>query len=310
MANTTLFGTILCPVDFSQHSRRALAYASMLAARNRGRLVVIFAEDPLLAAAAAVAYDEKRLIEKGRLELRRFVERTIAPSGLSMSSVTLDVAIGKPDRVIEWTADELGCDLIAMGAHGVTGANKLMVGSTTHRVLRRSPLPVLATPPVTRWKPPPRSWPGRMAIAPIDFGPRDRADALAAAVVARELGTQLELVHIVEPIADVPWLELDQARRNQQRERRALARLTRLQDDLRSAVTGVRVEMGKPAAEIAAIAAHGSVGLVIMTRRKGQGLFGPRQGSISYEVLRKSHTPVLALPSDSKWIRKVSRRAR
>jgi nucleotide-binding universal stress UspA family protein len=310
MANTTLFGTILCPVDFSSHSRQALAYASTLAVRTRGRLIVIYVEDPLLAAAAAVAYDEKVLIDKGRMELRRFVERTIAPSGLKLSSVTLDVAIGKPHQMIEWTADNLDCDLIVMGAHGATGANKIMIGSTTHRILRRSALPVLATPPVKRWKRPSPSWPGKIAIAPVDFGPRDRADALAAAVAAKELGAQLQLVHVVEPIADVPWLELDEARRNQQRERRAAARLTRLQDDLHWAVTGVRVETGKPADRIASIAAQSRVGLVIMTRRKGQGLFGPRQGSISYQVLNKSNTPVLALPSDNKWMRKVVRRMR
>ena len=227
-----------------------------------------------------------------------------------MSSVTLDVAVGKPHEVIEWTADNLDCDLIALGAHGATGANKLMLGSTTHRVLRRSPLPVLATPPVARWKRPPRSWPGKTAIAPIDLGPRDYADALSAAIAAKELGAQLELVHIVEPVADVPWLELDETRRTQERKRRALARLARLQEDLRWAVTSVRVEAGKPADKIAAIAAHSRVGLVIMTRRKGQGLFGPRQGSISYQVLQKSNTPVLALPSDSKWTRKVARRVR
>ena len=306
----TLFGTILCPVDFSSHSRQSLAYASILAARKRGRLVVIYVEDPLLAAAAAVAYDEKVLIEKGRIELRRFVERTIAPTGLKLSSVTLDVAVGKPHQVIEWTAENLGCDLIAMGARGATGINKVMIGSTTHRILRRSPLPVLATPPVTRWKRPSAAWPGKIAIAPIDFGPRDRADVLAAAVAARELGVQLQLVHVVEPIGDVPWLELDEARRNQQRERRAAARLTRLQKDVHSVVTSVRVEIGRPADRIAAIAAQSHVGLVIMTRRKGQGLFGPRQGSISYEVLNKSNTPVLALPSDNKWMRKVVRKVK
>jgi nucleotide-binding universal stress UspA family protein len=212
--------------------------------------------------------------------------------------------------VINWTATNLKCDLIVMGAHGRTGANKLMIGSTTHRVLRQSTLPVLATPPVKgRAARPPRNWPGRMAIAPIDFGPRDRADALAAAIAAKELGTQLELVHVVEPIADVPWLELDESRRNQQRERRAAARLTRLQDDLRDCVIGVRVESGKPAEVIARIASSSHVGLVVMTRRRGQGLFGPRQGSISYAVLVKSNTPVLALPSDTNWLRRVIRRA-
>jgi nucleotide-binding universal stress UspA family protein len=311
MPEPALFRTILCPVDFSIHSRQALAYASLIAAKTNGQLVTIFVEDPLLAAAAAVAYNEKTLIEKGRMELRRLVERTIKPFRLPMKSVTLDVAIGRPHQVIAWTAENLHCDLIVMGAHGWTGANRLMIGSTTHRILRNSALPVLATPPVkARAQRPPRNWPGTMAIAPVDFSPRVRGDALAAAVAARELGTKLELVHVVEPIADVPWLELDEVRRNKQRERLAVAQLTRLQDDLRDTISAVRVESGKPPQVIARIAAGAHVGLVIMTRRSGKGIFGPRQGSISYEVLWRSSTPVLALPSGTAWMRRVVRRAR
>jgi len=309
MANTPLFQTILCPVDFSDHSRQALGYAALLASGNKGRLVVVFVEDPMLAAAAAAGYDEKTLMDKARKELRRLVERTIAQYGLPMSSVTLDVAIGKAHEEIARTAAHLGCDVIVMGSHGRTGANKLMLGSTTHRILRRSPLPVLATPPVGgRSRGPAKGWPGKLVIAPIDIGARDRADALSAAVAARELGTQLELVHIVEPINNPPWLEVDAERRNRQRQRRAAARLTQLQDELAGVVTAVRVESGKPAAEIAKIASSKKVGLVVMTRRRGQGLFGPRQGSISYEVLCKANTPVLALPSDKKWMRRVVRR--
>ena len=263
----------------------------------------------MLAAAAAVAYDEKTLIDKARKELRRLVERTIARYDLPMSSVTLDVAIGRPHEEIEWTAQRLGCDVIVMGTHGLSGANKLMLGSTTHRILRRSSLPVLATPPVSGTaRGPEKGWPGKLIIAPIDIGPGDRAVAVAAGVVARKLGTQLELVHIVEPISSPPWLEVDAERRNLQRQRRALARLTQLQDELAGVATAVRVESGKPADEIAKIAASKHVGLVVMTRRRGQGLFGPRQGSISYEVLCKANTPVLALPSDKAWIRRVVRR--
>jgi nucleotide-binding universal stress UspA family protein len=309
MADSRLFQTVLCPVDFSDHSRSALTYAALLAARSKGRLVVIFVEDPLLATAAAVAYDEKALTDKGREELRRLVERTITPFRLPMSSVTLDVAVGKPHDEIAWTAKRLKCDVIVMGSHGRTGTDRLMLGSTTHRMLRRSPLPVLATPPVTgRARGPAKGWPGKMVIAPVDIGIRDRADALAAAVVARELGTRLELVHVVEPINNPPWLEVDADRRNLQRQRRAIVRLTQLQDELKGVATAVRVESGKPADEIAKIASSTHVGLVVMTRRRGQGLFGPRQGSISYQVLWKANTPVLALPSDSAWMRRVIRR--
>jgi nucleotide-binding universal stress UspA family protein len=309
MATTRLFETILCPVDFSEHSRQALAYAALLAAPGKRRLVVIFVEDPLLAAAAAVAHDERTLIDKGRKELRRFVERTVARYGIRVEDVTLDVAVGRPHDVIAWTAERLGCDLIVMGAHGRSGTNRMMLGSTTHRILRRSPLPVLATPPVKgRAGGPARGWPGKMVIAPIDIGVRDRADALAAAVAARELGTELELVHVVEPIVNPPWLEVDADRRNLQRQRRAMARLTQLQDEHRGVATAVRVEAGNPADEIADVASAKHVGLVVMTRRRGQGLFGPRQGSISYQVLCKANTPVLALPSDKAWMRRVARR--
>ena len=57
MADAKLFETILCPVDFSDHSRQALAYAALLASRSKGQLIVIFVEDPMLVAAAGVAYD-------------------------------------------------------------------------------------------------------------------------------------------------------------------------------------------------------------------------------------------------------------
>jgi nucleotide-binding universal stress UspA family protein len=302
-----LFRTILCPVDFSEHSRQALQYAALLSARDRGRLVVIFIEDPMLAAAAAVSYDEKILLDKGRAQLRRVVERAASPYGLALKSTTIDVGLGKPHEEIARTAERFACDLIVMGSHGWTGANRMMLGSTTHRVLRESPLPVLATPPVKAGSTgPSRTWPGKRAIAPVDLGPRDRADAIAAAVAARELGVRLELVHVVEPIADVPWLELDEARRNQERHRKALAELTTLKEELAWAVSECRVAAGKPADEIAKIASTASIGLVIMTRRRGQGLFGPRQGSISYQVLTRANTAVLALPSEKVWLRRVA----
>jgi nucleotide-binding universal stress UspA family protein len=309
MADTTLFKTILCPVDFSDHSRQALTYAALLTSRSKGHLVVIFVEDPMLVAAAAVAYDEKALIDKGRRELRRLVEKAIAPYGLRIENVTLDVAVGRPHEEIAWTADRLKCDVIVMGAHGRTGANELMLGSTTHRILGRSHLPVLATPPVVgRRGGPAKDWPGKVVIAPVELGVRARADALAAAVAARELGTKLELVHVLEPISNPPWLEVDADRRNLQQQRLAITRLTRLQDELKDVAVAVRVESGKPADEIAKIASSKHVGLVVMTRRRGQGLWGPRQGSISYQVLCKANTPVLALPSDTAWMRRVVRR--
>ena len=304
-----MFRTILCPIDYSAHSRQALRYAALLASRSRGRLVVLYVEDPLLMNAAAAAnYDAKALIASMKAELTRVVRRTIAPYGINANLLTLQVAVGKPHVAIRATARSLGCDLIVMGSHGTTGPGRLMFGSVTHRVLRRVEVPVLAIPPVTRGTPAPsRTWPGRWVLAPVDLSAKDKQDAWHAALVADELGSQLLLLHVVEPADASFWQRLDLPRANRDRlmRARAQARLDALRARTEAAVvTACRVVAGKPAAQIAAAASDRQIELVIMTRRRGQGLFGPRQGSISYQVLCHARTPVLALPSDHKWIRR------
>src|SRR5687768_13935290 len=268
-----LFRTILCPVDFSEHSRHALRYAALLAARYRSELVAMFIEDPMLAAAAAFSFDETTLLEEGRTQLKRLVEQAASDHGVTGKAITIEVAVGKPHEQILAAAERFKCDLIVMGSHGLTGVSRMMFGSTTHRVLRESALPVLATPPViTRASGALRNWPGKRAIAPVDLGSRDRADAFTAATVARELGVRLQLVHVVEPVPDIPWLELDEARRNQQRHRKAMAILAEVNEALAWAVTDCHVAKRKPADKIAKLASSTAVGLVIMTRRRGQGL--------------------------------------
>ena len=51
-----------------------------------------------------------------------------------------------------------------------------------------------------------------------------------------------------------------------------------------------------PRREIAKVAATERAGLVITTLRTPRDWFGPRRGSISYDVLSEVATPVLALP--------------
>jgi nucleotide-binding universal stress UspA family protein len=146
-------------------------------------------------------------------------------------------------------------------------------------------------------------------LAPVDLGPKDAHDALTAAIVAESLRSRLLLLHVVEPTDGAAWERLDLPRLdlNTRLKARADARLDALRLRTEAAVaTATRVVFGKPARAIAAAAADKQIGLVVMTRRRGQGLFGPRQGAISYEVLCGARTPVLALPANSKWIRRAA----
>jgi universal stress protein F len=290
---TRLFRNILCPVDFSRHSQHALRYAALLASRTEARITALFVEDPLLAAAASGT----AVPATTRSELRRFVERSVAPYGIGPGSIVVQTSAGKPYREIARTAERVGCDLIVMGAHGVTGAAKMMLGSTTERVLRGTTVPVLAIPPFKRRASTTlsRGWPEKRTLAPVDFGQHLRNDATTAADVAAQLGTLLVLLHVVPP-------------RNRGQLLKARTRLETLIKNLKfEAVVGCRVLAGKPDEQIAAVAADADVDLVILTRRRGKGFFGARLGSISYQVLCEAGTPVLALPPSSKWLRRTAR---
>lgn len=139
--------SILCPIDFSKHSRVALRHAAAIAREAGGRLTVLFVDDPLLVRAAASGYDVRVMAERSRLEMERFVARPVAAAGAGKVPLTVVTAVGTPDVEIVRTARRLRCDLIVMGTHGRRGVARLFLGSTTQGVLKRTSVPVLAIPP-------------------------------------------------------------------------------------------------------------------------------------------------------------------
>ena len=140
------FRSILCPVDFSPQSRIALRYAAALATRSHGRLSILYVNDPLLVAAAGIALHDRTLATRNLAELRRLVESTVSPAVLEPARLDDAVTSGTPADEIVKTAKRRRCDLIVMGTHGLTGADKLLIGSTTCGVLQRTSVPVLAIP--------------------------------------------------------------------------------------------------------------------------------------------------------------------
>jgi universal stress protein A len=144
-----MFGSILCPVDFSANSRAALRYGAALARRSHGLLVVLFVNDPLLVAAAAAAYDARALATTSERELRRFVTKALGASP-NTRSIRFLTAVGKPATAIVKVARDHRCDVIVMGTQGLSGPSKWFFGSVTQAVLKRTGVPVLAIPRACR----------------------------------------------------------------------------------------------------------------------------------------------------------------
>ena len=144
----TTFRSILCPVDFSTHSRAALRYAVATADRFGGRVTVMFVNDPLLLAAASRTSNGRRqFVERTRVELARFVKQTIATAPRTTNKIAIVVVAGNPAEEILRTAKRLRNDLIVIGTQGLSGFRKVFFGSTTEQILGRVTVPVLAIPP-------------------------------------------------------------------------------------------------------------------------------------------------------------------
>ena len=296
------FRSILCPVDFSAQSRLALRYAAAIAKRSHGRLSILYVNDPLLIAAAGIALHDRTLAKRNLAELRRFVESTVSPHVMERARFDDSVTSGKPADEITKAAKRRRCDLIVMGTHGLTGADKLFIGSTTMRCAQRTTVPGPGdSGPALRQDRHPSAQ--TVVAGRADHRPGGARSALAArregggpnsALARGRRAARARGPGIQAP----PWLPAEG------RERPTGARIAHAQSRLAALAAGLRrhaavqtrVLFGDASREIAKVAATERAGLVITTLRTPRDWFGPRRGSMSYDVLSQVTTPVLALP--------------
>lgn len=126
---------ILCPVDFSQTSIRALAYAERLAASTKARLVLLHAFD--IPASLTYADIENPSDAGVRTQLESL------PLTVVGMEVTRVLHAGPAGEVICWAAEQRGCDLIVMGTHGRTGLIHLLLGSVAEYTMKHARCPVV-----------------------------------------------------------------------------------------------------------------------------------------------------------------------
>jgi len=144
-----VFRSILCPVDFSANSRAAPRYAAMLARLSDAHLIVLYVDDPLLAAVMAARTTAATMIAATETELQRFVAGALR-SATPAPAYTVMTRAGTPAREIVNVAEQHGCDLIVIGYRGAGRTSRLLFGSTTEGVMRTTAVPVVAIPPARR----------------------------------------------------------------------------------------------------------------------------------------------------------------
>jgi nucleotide-binding universal stress UspA family protein len=292
---------VLCAFDFSDSATQALRCAVAVAARHPGcRLHVVVVTEALLADAARAMGHLAELERQTLRDLRQLCDRLVPSYWKWAPKANLVVRSGDPAREILKFAAEEHCDLVVMGTHGMSGIQKLVIGSTAERVLRMTETPVLVVPDaaasgIDLSDARGRLWVGTV-VAPVDLTAASEGQTILAGAVATDLGAPLILVHALSALdAPAEWKARMQAYEQGLIDRTQL-RLKELAARSGAVQVEARVERGRPADAIARVTEEEGARLIVMGLRTGSGLVGPAPGAVAYRVLCLTSAMVLALP--------------
>jgi nucleotide-binding universal stress UspA family protein len=137
---------LLCPLDFSGGSLNAFAWAKSLAQETGARLTVIAVVDiayELRDSAMLANVDVEGIARAAETATRQRLDALVANGARTIDAV---VATGSAPEAILARAAQDSSDLIVIGVHGRGAVDLRLFGSTTHRVIRSAPCPVLIIP--------------------------------------------------------------------------------------------------------------------------------------------------------------------
>ena len=295
-------GRIVCPVDFSEGSRRALERAAVLARWYEAELVALHAV-PLvpalfpLAPGVSHATLEPFDVEAMARELETFT------AGLAAKTPRLQLMVrsGAAAPVILDLARELEADLLVLGTHGHSGFRRLRLGSVAEKVVREAPCPVLTVPGAAEGHLDDAVF--KHVLCGVDFSESSRRAVEYALSLAEEANGRLTLLHTIEWVpdgSDATHATFGTKMYRQSLVAEARARLAELVPaEARDwCQIEIRVACGEPEVEIVRAAATERADLLVL----GSGHPGPIDrmlfGSTTTQVLRQAWCPVFTVRSD------------
>jgi nucleotide-binding universal stress UspA family protein len=272
---------VLCPVDLSGAAAKALRYAAALSSALGAELTVLFVD--------SVATEH--LQDGESHDLSAFIAATI---GLADDIHQIQLQ-GEPTNEILRTSAALDCDLIVMGTHGRSGMQRLLLGSVSENVLRRSPTPVLVVP-LAMAK---REDLARVdsLICAVDFAEGAQRIVEYAVFVAAATGARLVVAHVLEWSEESDSLSSQDGHGFPTSEDDAVARLnTLITSEMRACCSPeLAVGYGSPGDELLRLAQERVADLIVLGVRRRNALDLVLFGSTVRRVLRDAPCPVLTV---------------
>jgi nucleotide-binding universal stress UspA family protein len=293
---------ILCPVDFSEPSRRGLTLAKAVARGAGARLTLLYVHQlvpsmagvgPVVAATPPMLLSdaERRTLVEA---LRNFAgaDDVVAGAVDSVVAEDLSVAAGILGR-----ADQIHADLIVIGTQGRSRLERFGLGSVAETVLRKAGCPVLAVPPHAPVATLSNPAAIRHLLCPIDFSPNSINALPQALLWASKAGASVAALHVCEispELAEPPLPEFEAYRdRIVNDARRHLADAVR--DASPQVPVDQRLAVGRPPREILRCATDHQVDLIVMGVRGRGSVDLAFFGSTTNRVVRQAACPVLTV---------------
>ena len=282
-----MFDRICVPTDGSDAAAAAFDHVLAVAADHGATVHVLHVADTTRDSVTRIGGDVVDVLET---EGESIVEAAAARA--AERGVDAETAVeqgGVPETVVDY-ADRIGADLVAMSTRGRQGVEHL-VGSTTERVVRRSPVPVLALRPGDEAVP----YPYDDVLVPTDGSPAATAALDRAIPIAERAGATVHVLSVVDTggigIGDHVEVDVlseyadDAVAEGVERVEAAGVEAVGAVEAASSAARGIRSYVEDPGVDLVAMGTHGRTGV-------GRYLLG----SVAERTLRTVPVPVLTVP--------------
>jgi nucleotide-binding universal stress UspA family protein len=289
---------ILCPVDFSEFSQRALAHAAALASWYEAKLTVLHVEPP--AETGRGAASDRSSSGATREEILGRLQQAVDRAGRPDVDVHLAVEQGETARRILEQADAIGADFLVIGTHGRSGIDNVLLGSIAAKVVWGASCPVLTVPRLATAESASAVVFKRILCA-IDFSPSSLRALDFALSLGQEANGKATLLHVIEAFGDdeepsiqthfnVPQYRGDLERTVRERLRTLVPAEARVWCDVDEVVLGSKAYKG-----ILRVAAALQADLIVMGAQGHAGFDLMLFGSTTEHVLRRAACPVLTV---------------
>lgn len=297
------FKRILCPVDFSEFSRRALDEAVAIAHLFDGCVTALHVFPTAIPAdpfGGLPDFQPFTLTDRHRAHILRQLSAFAKAEGAESRRINVALREGANihAEILE-AANLIEPDLIVVGTHGRSGFQHVMLGSVAEKVLHKATCPVLTVPPRAPEAVPAGPVPFARILCAIDFSECSLHALRYARAFASQAGAHLDVLSVVQliPMYDatgaVPLYYpgmIDDLKTDVQK---------RLDSELATLAGEINVERfvttGSAHREIVRVAAERTTDLIVL------GAFSHRLvdhiffGSTTNHVVRRAACPVLTV---------------